>query len=102
MQPSELLSAEYIKSKSDKIVMENSTKKLYTLYHEINEILSTASDNGKYSIVLPKNIVMKYENNIISTALEELKKVGYKVERKVSETTYLGMPMDENIQIKWD
>lgn len=96
-----LLTAEYIKSKSDKITNSHNNENLHKLYHEINDVLGTAADNGKYEITLPKNIIAKYNNSVISMAITELKNVGYKVEHSTTYPTYPGLPMEENIKISW-
>lgn len=96
-----LFTADYIKSKSDRIANKHNIENLHKLYHEINEVLDKAAGNGKYGITLPKDIVSKYNNSVMSMAITELKNLGYKVEHSTTYPTYPGFPMEENIKISW-
>jgi hypothetical protein len=97
-----LYTAEFLKSKSDKIAKTYIEESLHKLYVEINNALITASDEGLYSVTIQKNIIDKYKLIVIHEAINKLKEVGYKVEASTISPTFPGLPIVNEILIKWD
>ena len=97
-----LYTAEFLKSKSDKIAKSHIDNSLYKLYAEINNALLEASDEGKYSVTIRKNTLEKYEHIVIQKVIDKLKEVGYKVEYLETNPTYPGLGSDKMLIIKWD
>lgn len=95
-----LYTAEFVKSKSDKITKSHIDESLHKLYAEINNALLEASDEGRYSVTIRKNTLEKYKPIIIQEAINKLKEVGYKVESLETFPTYPGQ--DKMLIIKWD
>lgn len=97
-----LYTAEFLKSKSDKIAKSYIDDSLHKLYTEINNALLAASDEGEYSVTIPKNTLEKYKLVVIQEAINKLKEVGYKVEASITYQTLPGTPVINKILIKWD
>lgn len=111
-----LYTAEFLKSKSDKITKSYIDEGLHKLYAEINNTLLEASDEGRYSVTIQKNTLEKYKHIVIRKAIDKLKEVGYKVEASIIYQTspiihqalpiiYQTLPRTpiiNKILIKWD
>lgn len=99
-----LYTAEFLKSKSDKIVKSYIDENLHKLYAEINNALIAASDEGLYSVTIKKNIIEKYKLIVIHKAIDKLKEAGYKVEASMicPNFTGPGLPIVNEILIKWN
>lgn len=104
-----LYTAEFLKSKSDKIAKAHINDSLHKLYAEINNALITASDEGEYSVTIQKSTLEKYKHIVIREAINKLKEVGYKVEASITYQTLpetpvfqFGTPVVNKILIKWD
>lgn len=97
-----LYTAEFLKSKSDKIAKSYIDDSLHKLYVEINNALIAASDEGEYSVTIQKNTLDKYKHIVIQEAIDKLKEVGYKVEASIIYPTVPGVPIINKILIKWD
>ena len=97
-----LYTAEFLKSKSDKIAKSYIDDSLHKLYAEINKALIAASDKGEYSVTIRKNTLEKYKPLVIQEAIAKLKEVGYKVEYLEISPTYPGLGLEKRLIIKWD
>jgi hypothetical protein len=97
-----LYTADFVKSKSDKIAKSYIDGDLHKLYAEINDALITASDEGEYSVTIQKNTLDKYKLVVIRGAIDGLKEAGYKVEASIIYPTVPGVPIINKILIKWD
>lgn len=104
-----LYTAEFLKSKSDRIAKSYFDDSLHKLYAEINNALIAASDEGEYSVTIQKNTLEKYKLIVIRAAINKLKEAGYKVEASITypvlpETpVFLSrIPTIHKILIKWD
>lgn len=104
-----LYTAEFLKSKSDKIVKSYIDGSLHKLYAEINNALIAASDEGEYSVTIQKNTLEKYKYIVIQKAIDKLREVGYKVDVSITYPTFpktpllmLRIPTINKMLIKWD
>lgn len=104
-----LYTAEFLKSKSDKIAKSYIDDSLHKLYAEINNALIAASDEGEYSVTIQKNTLEKYKYIVIRKAIDKLREVGYKVEVSITYPTFpktpvlmFRIPTINKMLIKWD
>ena len=102
-----LYTAEFLKSKSDKITKSYIDEGLHKLYAEINNALLEASDEGRYSVTIQKNTLEKYKLIVIQKAIDKLIEVGYKVEAPITYSPFPGTciikeMLIKEMLIKWD
>lgn len=96
-----LYSADYIRSKCDRVTIKNNEENLGKIIHELNEIIDTAANNGKYTVCIGCDTLNKYNDVVIQVVVDKLKDAGYNVDYITLNSIYPNMSIKKSLTIKW-